>query len=157
MQKLVLSAMCASLFICFTGRAALADKIFGTEFTKRYVTKDTPEEWQKAVKKAKCYLCHVKGKRKELCNTYGDALSRFLDPKKYEKDRCKNEPDAVAQEIQTALEKVEAEKSPRGVTYGELFKSRELPPPKLGALSEQKEATLGSDPGGDDDEDEDED
>ncbi len=152
MKRLVLSLLCATMLIGLCSKSALADKIFGTEFAKRYANGTSTEDWQKTVKKAKCYLCHVKGKKKAYCNTYGDILGKHLDVENFDRDRCKTEPEKVCQEIQAALEKVEAEKDVNGKSFADLFKSETLPDKEMGTSSQKKEAEKKA---ADDEEDED--
>jgi len=158
MKKLCLSLLCGAIVLGVNARPALADKAFGKEFTARYVaedpTTDAEKDWAKTVKKAKCYICHVKGKSKKYCNTYGDALAEFLDHDDFKKERIKAQPDQVKEEIQAALEKAEAAKEKCGSTFGELLKAHKLPSKDMGAKSLVKEKKAEEEKEDDEEEDE---
>jgi hypothetical protein len=94
---------------------------FHQEFVATYVEESEDEEFVRAAKEARCYICHV-GKKRTNRNVYGEQLSELLDKKKDKSDKKK---------IHEALEKVarlhsdpKDEKSP---TFGELIKEGKLP------------------------------
>ncbi len=142
MKNLCVSVLFAVVLLGLNARSAMASKVFGTEFTAKYVKAEPENEKEQAfaaaVKKAKCYVCHVKGKKKEVCNTYGAALSKLLDHDDFEKERCESEPEKVKQEIQAALAKVEAEKDACGATFGDLLAAGK-PPDKTAVEAEASE------------------
>lgn len=77
-------------------------------------------------KKAKCAVCHPK-KSKKIHNDYGIALKKAIG-KKNEKD---------AKKIETALKKIEKEKSSvKDKTFGDLLKDEKLPGSKDAAKKE---------------------
>lgn len=85
-------------------------------------------EFRSAVRKAGCFVCHVKGEKKEEArNEYGEALHKFLDAEKFDKDRIKAEPEKVEEEILKAFEEVAKMKSKDGKTFGEKIQAGELP------------------------------
>lgn len=85
-------------------------------------------EFRSAVRKAGCFVCHVKGEKKEEArNEYGEALSKFLDSEKFDKDRIKAEPEKVEEEILKAFEEVAKMKSKDGKAFGEKIQAGELP------------------------------
>jgi len=85
-------------------------------------------EFSRAARKAGCNICHVKGgKKEEVRNEYGEALHEFLKAENYDKDRIKNEPEKVKEEIIAALKKVEEKKSKDGETFGAKLKANKLP------------------------------
>ena len=143
MKRLCLAFFCGVVLFVFAIRPAMAVRVFGTEFKAKYVKEDPQTDAEKAFaegyKKAKCYLCHVKGKDKEYCNTYGDALAKFLHKDDFEKDRVEDEPDAVRAEILQALEKVESMQDVCGDSFGQIFKAGKTPNAELGPESAKKE------------------
>lgn len=84
-----------------------------------------------------CYVCHVKEKKKDVVNHYGNELGKLIpgnvqerldEARKGGRDAKAAEEEKVLKELVEAMKKVEEIKSPSGVTYGELFKSHQLPP-----------------------------
>lgn len=89
---------------------------------------DVDPEFARAARKAGCNICHVKGEKKEeVQNEYGSALSKLLDSENFDKDRIKNEPDKVKEEILAAFKKVADEKSKDGEAFGAKIKAGKLP------------------------------
>lgn len=82
------------------------------EFKEKY---GADAEYGSLIDETKCFICHV-GTKKTNRNDYGKALSKIV--MKNEKDKAK---------IAEALGKVEKEKSPDGMTFGELIKEKKLP------------------------------
>lgn len=98
---------------------------FYKEFNATYVDNSENEQFSKAAKKARCYVCHV-GKKRTNRNAYGKRLADLLDKKKDKRNKKK---------IHDALVKVakmhsdpEDEKSP---TFGDLIKAGKLPGGKI--------------------------
>ena len=113
LSKLFLVAFVGAFLV--SASPAFAVKQFYDEFKEVYVNNGNLDAG--AVAKAKCNLCH-EGKSKKNKNAYGDLLDALLDRKKDAKN---------PEKIRQALAKVESEKSPSGVTYGEIFKEGKLP------------------------------
>lgn len=122
---LLIAVAVAQGTLLVTADSADAIVPFMREFAAKYVDKESADPemqaFAKAVKTAKCNLCH-KGKKKKDRNAYGEALSELLDKKKDKKDKAK---------IQEALEKVAQRKSSpdddQAPTFGELIAQNKLP------------------------------
>jgi hypothetical protein len=134
-------AVAVGLFILLACRApqSPAEKIFGTVWLENYVPHEPPtsaeEDWATDAKKAKCYVCHVKGKSKKYCNSYGDVLAEWLDSNKFEKDRVEAEGELVKSDILAALKKAESCADACGTPFGKLFESGGLPNTEMGSKS----------------------
>jgi hypothetical protein len=115
---------------CLTAaRPAAAILQFNKVFVAKYATDNENEEFVKAVKKARCWVCH-QGKKRTNHNPYGVHLVEMLD-KKEDKD---NE-----EKIVEALDKVAKmhvdPKDDKSPTYGDLIAKGTLPG---GTLEEAK-------------------
>lgn len=118
--------------------SVLASSPFKKSFDEKYIKESGDEAFQAAFRKENCYVCHVKEKKKELfVNHYGNELAKLIpgnveqrldEARKDGRDARTAEKEKVLKELVEAMKKVEAIKSPSDVTYGELFKSRQLPP-----------------------------
>ena len=160
MRNRVVAAVTLFVSVAITMPPASAEKVFGTVWLDKYVsatpTTDAEEAWAGTAKKARCYLCHLKGKSKKYCNTYGDALAKWLKSDHFESARVKTEEAQVRTEILEALGRAEALTDQCGTTFGELFGNYQLPSDDMGPLSLQKEKTAAHDDDDDDEDDEDE-
>ena len=122
---------------------------FNKSFEKRYVKTSDNEDFQRVYRKAKCFVCHVKGKKKDVCNSYGEELARLIEGNAQERldlakqeDRKPAELKKLLAELEAAMTAAEAKRPAEdGPTYGEILSSGQMPVP----LPE----------GGSDDEDED--
>jgi cytochrome c553 len=117
--------------------AAFANSPFKKVFDERYVKDSGNEEFQAAFRKDGCYVCHVKDKKKDIVNHYGNELAKLIpgnveqrldEARKGGRAARDAEEEKVLKELAEAMQKVEEIESPSGVTYGELFKSHQLPP-----------------------------
>ena len=115
----------AVLVACAWPQPVEAIPPFQAVFTKKYVAGNKNAEFVKAVKAAKCNLCH-EGAKKTNRNAYGKELAKLLDKKKDKSDIPK---------IQKALDTVaglktnpDDDKSP---TFGDLIKEGKLPGTKV--------------------------
>ena len=135
--RLVISA-CSFPVLLAVPLSVIASSQFKKTFDERYVKRSGDEEFQAAFRKDNCYVCHVKEKDKKLfVNHYGNELAKLIpgnveerlrEARKDGRDAQTAEKEKVLKELEEAMKKVEAVKSPSGVTYGELFESRQLPP-----------------------------
>lgn len=116
--------------------SALAE--FKKAFAEKYTDKEANEEFHTTVRKAGCWVCHVKGKDKDVRNSYGDALAELIEGdanerKKEVKDKEKEEKDAVKakilEELDAAMDAVAEKENSDGVKYGDLIKDHKLPVP----------------------------
>jgi hypothetical protein len=128
MKKLLLAAICGAA-VCLVSGEAHAVPPFMNAFIAKYAGADAKPDFAKLVKEeVKCNVCHVKGEKKEVRNDYGESLKKAgLDKNNFKKERLDAEPDAVAKEINAALDKVGKEKSKAGTTYEALIKAGKLP------------------------------
>ena len=98
---------------------------FQREFTKKYVKKGSDDskekEFESAVRKAKCNVCH-KGKKKKDLNVYGEALGELLDKKKDKADKEK-----IISALVKAAKMKSDPKDDSSKTFGELIKDGKLP------------------------------
>ena len=131
MMRFTCWLLLAALLVGIHAATALAIPAFKSEFEARYNCKEPVTDTEKAlaekVSVTKCYVCHVDGEKKSVNNTYGTALSELLDKANYSATRRKEEPEKVKQEIQEALEKVEASKASDDKTFGDRLKAGCLP------------------------------
>ncbi len=121
----------------FAPGAALAISPFKKAFDEKYVKASEDETFQATFRKAGCYTCHIKGKKKDVLNHYGWQLSQLIDgvakdridaARKGGRDAKKAEETKLVKELEQAFKKAESIKTPDGKTYGELFKAHGLPP-----------------------------
>jgi uncharacterized protein YecT (DUF1311 family) len=139
MMKKVLIASMAAMFLgssLFVSPAkALPD--FKKAFEAKYVSSSNSDDLKEAFKTAGCNVCHVKDKDKKFRNAYGMALAKITgghanaDLKSASQNGGKEARDAKLKELlktlDGAFEKVEAQKSASGQTYGEILKAGKLP------------------------------
>jgi hypothetical protein len=128
MKKLLLVLMCGAL-LGLVAEQAHAIPPFMNAFVAKYAGDKAKPDFAKSVKEeVKCNVCHVKGEKKEVRNAYGEALKKAgLDKNNFKKERLESEPDAVAKEINAALDKVGKEKSKGGDTYEARIQAGKLP------------------------------
>ena len=120
----------------FATSTTFAISPFKKAFDARYVKDSGSEEFQATFKKAGCYTCHVKSKKKDVVNAYGWELSKLIEgfakdrtdaARKNGTDAKKAEEEKLLKEFDAAMKKVESLKAPSGEAYGELFKAYKLP------------------------------
>jgi len=131
MKKLMMLTVAGAAFVALSAATSHAIKPFSDQWKETYGVEDPQSDAQKllaaATAEAKCYVCHVKGEKKEVKNAYGEALTKLLDKDNFKSSRRKAEPEKVKAEIVAALKKVEEMKAPTGETYGELISQGKLP------------------------------
>jgi len=137
-RALVVAVITAGLLsgLLFTS-TTFAISPFKKAFDEKYVKGSGDKDFQAAFKKASCYNCHVKGKKKDVLNAYGWELSKLIEGNAKDRidaakesgglDGKKAEEEKLTKEFDAAVKKAEALKSPAGKTFGELFKDHELP------------------------------
>jgi len=121
-------ALMFGLLVCLSS-PSFAISEFGKQFKAQILESDDyTEDFKKSVKKAGCYACHVKGKKKEEArNEYGMAISKFLDHKDFPKDYLKDNPEEAKAKILEGFKKANELKSKDGRAFGEKIKANELP------------------------------
>jgi len=130
MNKLttVLSVVVAGAFCVSPAFGILTfRKEFEAYYKVKAPTTDTEVAFAELAKEARCNICHVDGEEKEIRNPYGMALSELLDEEKFDRTRCKEDPEGVTKEITDAFKQVEAKESPWAKTFGELIRAGKLP------------------------------
>jgi hypothetical protein len=129
MKKLFLVLALGGVLWVLPCGSAEAIPLFYQKFEAKYAGADAKPEFVALVKETKCNVCHVQGEKKDVRNEYGAALHDVakLEKDNYKKERVDAEGDAVEKELMAAFEKVAAEKSKSGVSFGDLFKSGKLP------------------------------
>jgi hypothetical protein len=134
MKQVATLTICATVGFCLAVGPASAMPLFRKDFTEKYVEGSGDAVWEETVKKASCYVCHVKGEDKEVRNAYGEELAKLIkgDAKDRvtaakEADNLAAENEKLSKELMEAFKKVEKMKSPSGPTYGELLKAHKLP------------------------------
>ena len=112
---------------------------FKKAFSEKYASKHKSKEFQSAVKKASCNVCHVKGAKKNVQNEYGKLLNKLIpgDAKKRETEakakggdaEKKKEQAKILLELSKAFDKTFDLKSEsgKGPKFGELIKEGKLP------------------------------
>lgn len=107
---------------------------FGKQFKEQVMDSDAPDDYKKAVKKANCYICHVKGEdKKEVRNEYGKAVKKFLNAEDFPKEYLKSSPEEAKAKILEGFKKANELKSTDERTFGEKIKAHELPATDSGA------------------------
>jgi hypothetical protein len=127
-MKKLLSLMAVAIALGFVSSdRAEAIPLFSMKFQEKYAGDGANPEFAKLVKEtAKCNVCHVMGEKKEVRNAYGESLHKAGLEKAF-KDKIKEDEAGTTKIIMETFQKVEAEKSAAGATYGELIKSGKLP------------------------------
>lgn len=127
MKKLCLVLVCGASLWLLPCSTASAIPLFYSQFEAKYAGNGAAPEFVALVKETKCNVCHIKGEKKSVRNSYGETLHKLgLEKENYKKERVDTEKDAVEKEITAAFEKAAAEKNGSG-TYGDLFKTGKLP------------------------------
>ena len=100
-------ALATALFVCVSSVNAMAE--FKKAFGDKYVKPKKNEEFTKVVRKAGCYVCHVKGqKEKTPQNKYGKELNKLIAGNaKERKDKAK-EAGTSAEEKAKLLKELDA-------------------------------------------------
>ena len=152
MRKFSIAAACLALCVVFVSRPANALTEFKKAFEDRYSKKSDNKEFQDAVKKQSCNVCHVKGEKKDVRNAYGEELAKLVEGSA--KERIDKAGDAAAKkaekaklvkEIEEAFKKVEEMKSDPekedSETFGQRLKSNKLPidPPAASGGDDKEE------------------
>jgi len=136
MSRFLTIAVTSIAMLVLFSSTSLALSPFKKSFDEKYVKNSGDAEFQTAFRKQGCYVCHVKGQKKEFVNAYGHELAKLIEgnakerldaARKNGKAAQKAEEEKILEELKAVFTKVETVKSPDGVTYGEMFKSHKLP------------------------------
>ncbi len=124
--------------LLLVSKSALALPAFAKAFKAVYVEPSDNDDFKKAVRKANCNVCHVKGEKKDVNNEYGDKLAdliegdakhRWDDAKKIGDDEGKAELEKLVAELKAAFPKVAETENAEGEKYGDLLADGKLPVP----------------------------
>lgn len=134
-----LTALIVAVIAISTTQSAHALPAFKKAFAAKYAAKHKSKDFQSAVKKASCNVCHVKGAKKNVQNEYGKLLNKLIpgDAKKRESEakakggdaEKKKESAKILAELSKAFDKtfdLKSEKG-KGPKFGELIKEGKLP------------------------------
>ncbi|TWT74199.1 hypothetical protein [Allorhodopirellula solitaria] len=101
---------------------------FGKQFKAKIMESELPDEYKKTVRKANCYICHVKGEKKDdVRNEYGKAVKKFLSAEDFPKEYIKSNPEEAKAKILAGFQKANELKSTDGRAFGAKIKAHELP------------------------------
>lgn len=142
----------AGAFLC-GAQPAQALPPFWKQFEAKFVTPNADKA--KALKSAKCNVCHVEGEEKAVRNPFGSKFDELVDGAALKK-LIRAEPEKAEQQIVEALDKVAAMKlkpdDDESMTFGDVLAEGKLPheaveeAPKVAAAeeAEAEEATAES-------------
>ena len=134
MKKFVTLCLLSVAVISWITPTAQALAPFKKAFQQKYVD-DGDDALKAAFKKASCNTCHVKGKKKDERNTYGDELAKLIEGDAQSRIKAagkngaearKAETQKILAELDKALDEV-AKKDAVDGTYGERIKAGKLP------------------------------
>ena len=109
---------------------------FKKAFQEKYVDGSDSDDFKDAFKKASCNTCHLKGKKKEERNPYGDELAKLIEGDANQRIKTageiddaarKAETEKILEELQKAFDEVAKQESPTGETFGDRIAAGELP------------------------------
>ena len=108
---------------------AMAISEFSKQWKNHYLGgEDVDEEFQKAGRKAGCYVCHVKGEdKKKFRNEYGQTVKKYLKAEDFSKEYVKANPDEAKAKILEGFKKAAEHESKDGKKFGDKIKNNELP------------------------------
>lgn len=136
MSKIHVFGLCGLVLVFGAVPNVFAMPSFKKAFDEKYVDEHPNAEFKAAAKKEACNVCHVKGEKKDVRNSYGDALAELIEGSAQErvKNAGANKKDVEAkllEELKAAFEKTEAknvdEKDASSPTFGDLIKQGKLP------------------------------
>ncbi|WP_442507526.1 hypothetical protein SH528x_006455 [Novipirellula sp. SH528] len=115
-------------FLCLLMTPAMAISEFGKQWKSEYLGEDADADFVKMGKKANCYVCHVKGEKKEEArNEYGKAVHEYLKAEDFPKEYIKDNPEEAKKKIIEGFKKAADHKSKDGKKFGDKIKNKELP------------------------------
>jgi len=138
MKKYGMTLIAAAVLMVGFAQEASALPEFKKAFSEKYTDKEANEEYHTAVRKAGCFVCHVKGEDKEVRNAYGDELAELIEGdagkrKKAVKDGTPEEKAAVKakilEELEAAWDIAADKKNADGEKFGDRIKEHKLPVP----------------------------
>jgi hypothetical protein len=136
MKKFVSICVLCALAVGGMAPSAKALAPFKKAFQEKYVDGSDSDDLKAAFKKASCNTCHVKGKKKDERNPYGEELAKLIegDANQRIKDAGENgdearkaETDKILAELDKAFDAAAKLESPAGETYGARISAGSLP------------------------------
>ncbi len=107
---------------------------FKKAFKEKYADPSDSEAFKAAVRKAGCFVCHVKGEEKDVRNAYGAELEKFIEgsvetrlKEATDKGTKKEEIEKLLKELEAAFPKVEELTNEAGEKFGDRIKAGQLP------------------------------
>lgn len=115
--------------VVFLASPAMAISEFSKQWRAAYLSgEDVDEEFVKTARKASCYVCHVKGKKKEEANNeYGNAIKKYLKAEDFPKDYVKDNPEEAKKRIVEGFKKAGQHESKDGKKFAAKIENNELP------------------------------
>jgi len=123
MKRFVISLGLVCLFVS----PAAAINEFSKQWKAEYAGEKADEEFVKTVRRAGCYVCHVKKEKKEVRNEYGKAVAQFLEAEDFPKEYVKANPEEAKMKILAGIKKANELKSSDEKVFGDKIKANELP------------------------------
>ncbi|MEM1068576.1 MAG: hypothetical protein AAGG48_08595 [Planctomycetota bacterium] len=124
MKRLLIVFSC--LMLCASPAMAISE--FGKQWKEKYLGgEDVDEDFKRAGRKAGCYVCHVKGEKKEVQNEYGIALKKYLKAKDFPREYVKAKPEEAKKKILEGFKKAGELESKDGKKFSEKLEKNELP------------------------------
>ena len=136
MKKLITLCMVCAMVTSWMAPSARALAPFKKAFQEKYVDGSDNEALKEAFKKASCNTCHLKGKKKEERNPYGEELAKLIEGDanarikaagKNGQDARKAETEKILAELDKAFDEVAKKEAPEGGTFGERIAAGKLP------------------------------
>lgn len=128
-MKNVVFGLAVAGFALMSASPAFAIKQLNDQFKAVYAGDDANEEFVELVKDGKCYVCHVKGEKKTVRNTYGKALHEAIEKDEFPVKEFKADPEKYAERLKDIFKKIEEEKSgdEEHKTFADRMKANLLP------------------------------
>lgn len=112
---------------------AVSIELFHEHWKEHYLTDNSNQPLAEFAKRAGCYICHVKGQKKQGGhNEYGKALSQYLNAKDFTKEWVEANPEEAKRRIVEAFQNVEEDLAADGRKYGEAIHAAVLPAADVG-------------------------
>lgn len=121
----------AVLFGClmFLASPAMATSVFNKYWKDKYLDREkVDEDFYRKGRRAGCYICHVKGEKKEdKRNEYGQAVNKHLDAKDFPLDYVRENPEEAEKKLIEGFKKANELKSKSGEKFGKKLEEGKLP------------------------------
>lgn len=154
LKKFLIVFLSSTVTTAALSNTAFALPEFKKAFDEKYVKTSKNAQFKADFKKAACYTCHVKGKKKSEHNAYGKVLAKLIEGDAYDRKKAatKESPEkgkamkaTILKELEAAFIKVEKLKSKSGTTIGQVLKEGKLPAPFTVSTDADKDGEKGED------------